>query len=338
MKPLIRSLFGLLARLVLRRYRPLVIGVAGSVGKTATKEAVAAGLATAARAVRRTAGNFNAEIGVPTTIINGQGPADSVLGWLKIFFRGLRLLIAPAPYPSVLVLEMGADHPGDLERLLRIVQPNVGILTSAAPEHLEFFGDEQGVVAEESLIVRRVPADGTVIVNLDDPRVAAIVSSLHRRVISYGWSADATVRAEGYSLTKNERGWPDGMVIKVAVSGSVIPVALPGVIGRHQLYPLLAAVAAGLALGDEVISVIQRLSAYQPPPGRMRLFAGAEGSLTVTTLRRRRSKRPWRPWPSWKSPVGGSPSSGRCPNWGRPRPSGTTGSVENWPDNRSTAW
>lgn len=281
MKAFIRSLFGLLARLILRRYRPLVIGIAGSVGKTATKEAVAAGLDTAARPVRRTVGSFNAEIGVPTTIINGQGPAGSVLGWLKIFWQGLRLLIVPTFYPPALVLEMGADHPGDMERLLRVVQPKVGVLTSVAPEHLEFFGDEESVAAEESLIVRRVPADGAAIVNLDDRRAAEIVSGLHGRVIGYGWSAEATVRAEGYSLTKNERGWPDGMVVKVAVNGSVIPVALPGVIGRHQIYPVLAAVAAGLALGDEVISVIQRLSTYQPPPGRMRLFAGAEGSLLI---------------------------------------------------------
>lgn len=281
MKYLARSFFRWLASHVLRRYHPQVIGVAGSVGKTATKDAVAAAVTPDQARVRKTEGNFNAEAGVPVTIISGGGPRRGIFGWAKVALEGLVLLAKTKPYPGVLILELGTDHPGDLRRLLDLTHPSIGILTSTAPEHLEFFGDVDGVIAEESLIVRTLPKTGTAIVNIDDERNRALVGSLSSHVMTYGWHADATVRAESFTITRSERGLPDGMVVKIAIEGSVIPVALPRVLGKHQAAPLLAAVAAGRALGQDISVTIQNISAYQPPPGRMRLFEGLEGSLLI---------------------------------------------------------
>ncbi|MEK7537620.1 MAG: UDP-N-acetylmuramoyl-tripeptide--D-alanyl-D-alanine ligase [Patescibacteria group bacterium] len=281
MKYLSRIIFRLLARIILSRTRPVVVGVAGSVGKTATKDAIAAALATPARTVRKTEGNFNAEIGVPATVMSAGGPPRSAAGWLGLFLRGQKQAVLGGHYPSVLVLELAADHPGDLQPLLSLVKPAIGVLTSAAPEHLEFFRDESGVVEEESLLVRTLPARGTAVVNIDDPRIAELAPKLTGRVITYGWSATAMVRAESLSVTKDDRVLPDGMVAKISLDGSTIPVALPGVLGKHQVYPLLAAMAVGRILGDEVMSIVQRLSTYVPPAGRMRLFHGRDGSLLI---------------------------------------------------------
>ncbi|MBI5467427.1 MAG: UDP-N-acetylmuramoyl-tripeptide--D-alanyl-D-alanine ligase [Candidatus Kerfeldbacteria bacterium] len=281
MKYLVRVLFQALAKLALRRYQPFVVGIAGSVGKTATKEAITAGLRAAHRTVRQTTGNFNAEVGVPVTILTGDGPRTSFIDWLGTLWRSLRIVLFGGSFPQTIVLEMGADHPGDLDRLLRIVQPQIGVLTSAAPEHLEFFGDEQAVIEEETLIVRRLAPGGTAIVNRDDERIATLLESMTGRIVTYGWHAAADVRAESYSITRNTNGLPVGMIVKISIAGSSIPVALPGVLGRHQVYPLLAAVAVGQVVGDETMAVIQRLQAYQPPPGRMRLLAGLEGSMIL---------------------------------------------------------
>lgn len=281
MKPLARWVFRLLATIILRRHHPVVVAVAGSVGKTATKDALAAALNSAERPARGTVGNFNAEIGVPATVMSAGGSPTSLGGWVRLVFRGLRQALLGRTYPALLVLELAADHPGDLRPLLKMIQPTVGVLTSAAPEHLEFFGDEAGVIAEESLVVRQLPSTGTAVVNIDDPRIAALLPSLTTKVITYGWSHEAQVRADSMSMTKNAHGMPDGMVVKVAIDGSTVPVAIPGVIGRHQVYPILAAIAVGVAVGDEVMSIVQRLSSYVPPPGRMRLFAGREGSLLI---------------------------------------------------------
>lgn len=280
MKTFIRRHLWWLARRVLARHQPVVVAVAGSVGKTATKEAIAAGLS-GQRTVRKTAGNFNAEIGVPVTIISGGGRRSSWLGWLGVVLDGWRGGRPAQQYPATLVLELGADHPGDLSPLIDLAQPSIGVLTSVAPEHLEFFGDERAVVAEESLVVRRLPATATAIVNIDDPEIASLARQLSCRVITFGWSPQADIRADHFMITRNHFGLPDGQVMKVAVAGSTIPIATPGVIGRHQAYPLLAALAVGQALGDDPVTVSQGLSQYQSPPGRMRIFDGREGSLII---------------------------------------------------------
>lgn len=281
MKPLLRIYFRFLARIILWRHKPRVVAIAGSVGKTGTKDAIAAAVSTPQRTVRKTPGNFNAEIGVPATVMSGGEPPTSVVGWLKLLWRGKRQAILGGKYPSVLVLELAADHPGDLRPLMKLVKPSVGVLTSAAPEHLEFFGDETGVVAEEALVVQMLPPKGTAVVNIDDPRIAELVKTLTCKVITYGWSQEAMIRAESITLTKDERVLPDGMVAKISIDGSTIPIALPGVLGRHQVYPIMAALGVGRVLGDEIMSIVQRLSTYVPPAGRMRLFHGRDGSLLI---------------------------------------------------------
>lgn len=281
MKSLARTLFRWMAKKILKKYKPLVIGVAGSVGKTATKEAIAAAIGGISRSVRKTEGSFNAEIGVPATIIRGGPAPHSFGGWLGLLWTGLSTWLSGRPYPQTLVLEMGADHPGDLAGLISLAHPTIGVLTSTAPEHLEFFGSEQKVIAEESLIVRTLPAGATAIINADDQAAIESVDRAHTAVITYGWNTSASIRADSFSLTRSEHGLPTGMVVKIAVDGSVIPVALPGVLGRHQAYPVLVALAVARVLGDDVLSTVRRLSSYRPLPGRMRLLEGIHGSLVI---------------------------------------------------------
>lgn len=281
MKYFLRIIFRLLARIILARQKPLVVAVAGSVGKTATKDAIAAALTLPSRAVRKTPANFNAEIGVPATVMSAGEPPRSVRGWLGLLLRGKKQALFGGRYPSTLVLELAADHPGDLRPLMKLIKPTIGVLTSAAPEHLEFFGDENDVVDEESLVVRLLPPTGTAVVNIDDPRIATVAGTLTCKVITYGWSQEAMVRAESVTVTKDDCVLPDGMVAKISIDGSTIPIALPGVLGRHQVYPIMAAIAVGRAVGDEVMSIVQSLSTYVPPAGRMRLFHGRDGSLLI---------------------------------------------------------
>lgn len=281
MKFFARIIFRFLARLILRRHKPTVIAVAGSLGKTGTKDAIAAGLASPTRMVRKTQGNFNAEIGVPATVMSSGGSPRSIGRWVRLLWRGKKQALFGGRYPNALVLELAADHPGDLKPLLNLVKPSIGVLTSAAPEHLEYFGDENNVMDEESLVVRSLPPTGTAVLNIDDPRIAVLAKTLTCKVLTYGWSEEAMIRAESASITKDERVLPDGMVAKISLDGSTIPIALPGVIGKHQVYPIMAAIAVGRALGDEAMSIVQRLSSYVPPAGRMRLFHGRDGALLI---------------------------------------------------------
>lgn len=281
MKYLVRITFRLIARSILKRYHPTVVAIAGSVGKTATKDAIAAALTESTRTIRKTAGNFNAEIGVPATIMCQTEPPTAIGDWLKILWRGKVQAIFGGKYPTHLVLEMASDHPGDLQPLLTLTRPSIGVLTSAAPEHLEYFGNEDGVLEEESLVVRQLPSNGVAVVNIDDPRIAATLPSINCRIITYGWQSSATIRAEQLTLTRDMHGLPSGMIVTVQVDSAPVTITLPGVYGRHQVYPILAAFAVTHALGDDPQLVVQRLSAYIPPPGRMRLFAGLGQSILI---------------------------------------------------------
>lgn len=281
MKSFLRSLIRLLARRTIAKYHPRIIAVAGSVGKTATKDAIAAGLSSVSGGLRKTQGSFNAEIGVPVTIIAGGKSRQGIGQWLGVVWQGIRQLMVRTKFPGTLVIEMGADKPGDLRQLLEVVTPDVGVLTSAAPEHMEFFGDMKAVIAEESLIVRMLRPDGIAVINADDERCLEVASQVSSNVLTYGWNPEADIRAEHATTTYDDRSLPTGMVVKIAVDGSVVPVALPGVIGRHQVLPLLATVAVAKAMGVPIGDVMKNMSAYQPPPGRMRLLRGKQHSVIL---------------------------------------------------------
>ncbi len=276
-----RWIFRLIATALLRRERPLVVAIAGSVGKTGTKEAIAAILATPTRTIRKTIGSFNGEIGVPLTIIAGGAAPMNLWQWGLVLVGGVLELIVRRPYPRGLVLELGADKPGDLRPLIELARPTIGVLTAVTPEHMEFFDTMEAVVAEESLVGRMLPTDGTAVINLDDEYSRDLIPKLSARVLTFGWAPESNIRIDQVRTVVDDHGLPTGQIIKLAVDGSVIPVALPGVLGRHQAYPVAAAVAVAKVCGDEILTSVQRLSAYQVPPGRMRLFAGVEGTVII---------------------------------------------------------
>ena len=114
-----------MAKAVLKKYRPKIVAVTGSVGKTTTKEMIWTVLSKHFYA-RKNEKNYNNEIGVPLTIIGSSSGGHSVLRWLVIFLRWLKIILIKSKYPEVLVLEMGADRPGDIRYLCDFVPLDVG--------------------------------------------------------------------------------------------------------------------------------------------------------------------------------------------------------------------
>ncbi len=282
MKGIVRFVFRALAGLTLRRYRPVVIGIAGSIGKTASKEAIAAALSAKQRYVRKTVGSFNGEIGVPLTILTGQAAPSGWWSWLMALGRSVGVALGrKRAYPEYLVLELGADKPGDLAMLMHIAKPQIGVLTAITPEHLEFFGDMQAVVNEESAVVLDLPADGQAVINIDEPNAAAVAKQVPERVIAYGWSPRATIRAVRSTAPLSDRGLPTGMQVSIRMDNQEQQISLPGVFGQHSVYPVLAALAVGQIVGISTPELVEGLQDYQPPPGRMRLLEGLEGTLLI---------------------------------------------------------
>ena len=140
MKNLLFLILKYQTRLILKKYRPLVIGITGSVGKTSTKEAIFAVLRRKFN-VRENHKNYNNEVGLPLTVIGAATGNKSVFKWLNVFINACRLIIKKdSAYPKMLVLEMGADKTGDIEYLTGMAPCDIGVVTAVSKVHLEFFG------------------------------------------------------------------------------------------------------------------------------------------------------------------------------------------------------
>ena len=140
LKSFLQNLLNTLAKRILKKYKPDIVGITGSVGKTSSKETIATVLE-AKFSVRRTSKNYNNEIGLPLTIIGVEKtPGRSILGWLGVIWKAKKLLLKRNEnFPEILVLEMGADKPGDIEYLTDLAPCKVGVLTFISHAHTEFF-------------------------------------------------------------------------------------------------------------------------------------------------------------------------------------------------------
>ncbi len=271
-----------LATRVLQRYAPTVIGVAGSVGKTSSVQAIALALGRDYR-VGQTLRSYNQELGVPLSILRQETGYRSLWRWLAILLRGLWLGYGPrdVQYPNLLVLELGADSPGDVDKLMAWVRPHVGVLTAATVEHVEFFGSVEAAMAEERKVVTKLPKSGVAVLNADDPNVMSAVSSCKARVVRYGMSETAEVTITNAGIVGSDAHTAQGIGAKVAVGGSSVPIVVRDTLGRHSLYAVGAAFAVAHALDVTLTHVSEQLRTYQPPAGRMRLLPGLKNTVII---------------------------------------------------------
>jgi UDP-N-acetylmuramoyl-tripeptide--D-alanyl-D-alanine ligase len=203
-----------LARAVRQVWGGKIAGVTGSVGKTTTKEILAALLGAKLR-VLKSEGNFNNEYGLPLTLFRLDETHEAA------------------------VLEMGMSRRGELARLAAIALPDVGVVTRVAPAHLEFFSSvDEIALAKRELIEGLHGHDSTAVLNADDPRVAAFGAFAPGRVLTYGIEAPAFFSAEAIE----DRGTLGSAFDYVSPEGRV-RLELP-VPGQHAIYNALAALAA----------------------------------------------------------------------------------------------
>lgn len=263
------------AKAAVRRHGPEIIGITGSVGKSSTKEAVAAVLGRKS-SVRKSAKSYNSELGLALAVLGLKTAWWSPWGWLKNVFWGFKEIFN-IDFPRILVLEMGVDRPRDFERMLKIVRPDVGIVTALGeiPVHVEFFSGPEDVAREKSRMVKNLPASGWAILNFDDLAVWDMKSKTAAQVISFGLGKGADVVASNYKISGG------GISFKMEHKGASVPVKLKNVFGKHYVYSALAAAAAGIAHEMNLIEISEALSLAEPLPGRMRLIPGIKKSLLL---------------------------------------------------------
>ncbi|MFA5127499.1 MAG: UDP-N-acetylmuramoyl-tripeptide--D-alanyl-D-alanine ligase [Patescibacteria group bacterium] len=271
-----------LSKKILKKYRPDIIGITGSIGKTSTKEAVSAVLKTKFR-VRSNVKNYNNEVGLPLTIIGVEKTAGkSIFGWLAIFFKAIELIACrDKNYPEMLVLEMGADKPGDIAYLTDIAPCKVGVLTFISHAHTEFFKTIKKIAQEKRVIVSHLNDDNFAVVNFDCDLVMENSKS-RAETISYGFKNGADFQATDVRVITDEAtGWPSGLNFKVNYKGVCVPVFLPGAVAEHLIPSALAAMAVGHIFGINLVDAVSALRDLPPLAGHMRIIPGIKKTLLI---------------------------------------------------------
>jgi alanine racemase len=250
------------ARFVLRKTGIPVVGITGSVGKTGTREAVAAVLARRFHVFQNPA-NYSGRLGLPIA-----------LGRLT-------------PEHQVAVLEMACDSFDEIAHLAHLTQPQVGIVTAVSHAHLAYLGSLEAIAQEKGRLVKVLPphsAGGWAILNHDDPWVSHMRERTQAQVVTFGFNPDADLVAsqprpdrEGTTMLVHLAG-PQGTGYPGYPARDEIRV---GLLGRHHAYTALAAIAVGMIYQIPWEEMLAALEGLRPLPGRLNLLPGQNGSLIL---------------------------------------------------------
>lgn len=273
------------ARLILKRHKPKIIAITGSVGKTSTKDAVFVVLSKF-KTVRKSDKSFNSEIGLPLTIIGIPNGWDSVVVWIENILKGFYVLLFQKSYPKWLVLEVGAGKPNDIKSISKWLKPDVVVVTRFPdrPVHVEFFGSAENIIEEKSSLVDALKPNGLLILNHDDQKVYDLHQRSHCRTVSYGMHENATYRAVHPSYiytTKDGIDVPSGINFKLEYCGNTFPVNLSHVVGMHYVGQALASIACANEIGCDLLESIRFADDYVTPPGRLSLIEGINNSVII---------------------------------------------------------
>ncbi|OGF63877.1 hypothetical protein A2Z53_03095 [Candidatus Giovannonibacteria bacterium RIFCSPHIGHO2_02_42_15] len=285
LKKIIIAILTFEARMILWKFKPKIVAVTGSVGKTSAKEAIAKTLSYSMN-TRKSEKSYNSEVGVPLAIIGEKSGWRSPLKWAKIIWKGFLIWAREKKYPNVLILELGADRPGDIRDILKWLKPDVGVLTALAetPAHVEFFSGPEQVYEEKSELVKSLGHEDKAVLNFDDSEIMKMIEKTDAGFITYGANEDADFVATDYKIIfkrVGEREIPEGFTFKVSRGENEIPVKIFGAFGRHNMYPALSAIAVADIFKIKMEDAAEALSTYIPPPGRLRLIKGIKESLIL---------------------------------------------------------
>ena len=243
---------GRLGRHWRRRFAPVVIGIAGANGKTTTKEMLASILRAHAgdAAVLATKGNLNTDIGVPMTLLQ---------------------LREPHRYCAI---EVGMNHPGEIEWLAGIAQPTIAVVTNAQREHMEFMRSVEASAEENAHVFRALPPLGVAVVNADDACADIFLGAAGGRpVVDFGLERKALVTG-GYTL----KPLSSDIVVRTPAGEARAELAIPGL---HNVRNALAAAACAHAAGIPLETIGRGLAAFRPYSGRLQVKRARSGATLI---------------------------------------------------------
>lgn len=263
----------------IRKIRPELIGITGSVGKTSVKEACARVLSAVGPTLSPPK-SLNTEFGAMLAVLEQDSGYSSLTGWVRVLWKGFwsTLFLRGRPY-RFLILEMGADKPGDIHYLVKRLHPTIGILTNVKAVHMAEgqFPSVEAIFNEKSALIQSLTNEELALLNEDDPRVKGLADAMEGRcrVIRFGTAKTAQVRASAIHSS------PEGLTFTVTFGRETERVRCRYLLGEHHVYVVLPALALGLAKGLTLAQCAEVIREFRLPPGRMTPIPGQQGSLLL---------------------------------------------------------
>ncbi|HSE29456.1 MAG TPA: UDP-N-acetylmuramoyl-tripeptide--D-alanyl-D-alanine ligase [Candidatus Saccharimonadales bacterium] len=274
MKQLVTNLLELQAKRLLKKFKPKVVAVVGSVGKTSTKLNIATVLSERYKVLAHY-GSYNVPASVPLSMFNLKAPANakSPFAWIKILSQMQKILSSDYSF-DVLVLELGTDHPGEIAYFKRYLNPDVSVVTAVSPEHMAGFGTLDAVAKEELAVTEY---SKLTLINRDD------IDGSFAKLIPDGTNLDTygTSGVAEYRFETDEFVPGKGFTGKfISPEFKELKVVL-GVVGEHNVRTVVAAGTVGIKLGLSAEQVVDGMKKVKPVMGRMNLLKGLENTTII---------------------------------------------------------
>jgi UDP-N-acetylmuramoyl-tripeptide--D-alanyl-D-alanine ligase len=274
MKNFIIRLLERRAKQLLVKFNPMVVVITGSVGKTSTKIAIAAVLSEKYRVLAQY-GSYNTPIALPLAMFNMNLPRRlwCPLSWFGVYRKMGRQLRKPSKY-DVLVLELGADRPGDIEYFKKYLHPDIAVVTAVSYEHMQYFGSIDAVAKEELSVAN---FSNLTLINRDDihPGFSRYVADGinidtygNKGSAEYYFEIDNSEPAEGF---KGKFMCPEYKELAMQLK----------LVGEHNIHSAVAAGTVGIKLGLSPQQLVAGMQKIRPMPGRMNLLKGVNDSTII---------------------------------------------------------
>jgi UDP-N-acetylmuramoyl-tripeptide--D-alanyl-D-alanine ligase len=297
LRSLIVKILSSISRKMLKKHKPFIIAITGNIGKTSSKDCIYNMLSQKyGSLVRGAQKTENSEFGVNLTILGEKNAWNNPFGWIKIIIKSIFKYWFVSSYPEILVLEVGADKPGDIKYITSIFSPDVVVLTAfqKSPTHGEFFLNEEQHILEKKSLLDGIKRNGTVVYNMDDEimsRIASEAAMEHENIklISYGTNELSNVQISGSEYMYDEVSIITGMVVSCRIKFEemdfVFSTKFPSVLGASHTYCLASAIGVAL-LNDfsqeEVIKFSNNVFGGEMiSKSRMRLLKGINNSIIL---------------------------------------------------------
>lgn len=282
MQETVEKILAILAKKILDKYKPKVIAITGSHGKTTTRIAIYHAIRKHFR-VYTPVKNYNNLLGLPLGIIMSESPGRSVVGWLLVFAKAIRMLIVSVRYPEILVLEYGIDRPGEMDKLVSIAMPDISILTAIGLSHIENYQSLEQLAEEKSRLLSGVKRASVIIVNANDQLATEYASKIagargDARFLKYGYFTKVAADVVVDSIDTNIEGVSTELFIKTPTR---VPRVVLNAVGDSHVQAAVAATTVAECLGVPSEDLLQGLLDYRPSPGRLNLIHGVKKSIVI---------------------------------------------------------